>query len=445
MTTFLKPLFTSLKQLKNGVEINSPDRGTFILKGALIACTCDLPARAIITNTIQYNGAFCCVKCLQRGQTAKTGEKGSTHVFSFNSDDPKGLTRTEESVLENSKDALQLRKNGSKQQHVNGIKGRSWFMSLSCFHLVDGIAIDYMHSILLGIQKKLLTLWFSPQYKSKSYNVSLIDKRLLATRPPSVINRMPRNVSDSLKYWKASEFRSFLLFYGVPLLCGILPSIYLQHYILLAHGIFILLKDNITENDLVAAESCLLEFVWKFERLYDLKFETLNFHQLVHLVDQVHNLGGVWTHACFTFEDKIRVILKFIHGPQCIDCQIVTAVSFTQKIPELIADYVNEESGAKPLKEQLTSGYLPKIQERIIDGIYRLGTMISCKIFEDEFEAVTSCLGFPPLSMNCQSFTRIIFKNKILVYGTDHHRLIRRDNSVVKIIDVSETVAFFQI
>ena len=61
---------------------------------------------------------------------AKTGKRGSTHVFSFNSDDTKGPPRTEESVLENSTDTLQLWKNGSKQQHVNGIKGQSWFMSV---------------------------------------------------------------------------------------------------------------------------------------------------------------------------------------------------------------------------------------------------------------------------------------------------------------------------
>ena len=99
---------------------------------------------------------------------------------------------------------------------VNGIKGRLWFMTLSSFYLVQSVAIDYMHGLLLGIQKKLLQLWFTPEFAKEPFSVckdvTILEKRLLAVSPPSAIDRVPRNVSDSLKYWKASKFRSFLLF-----------------------------------------------------------------------------------------------------------------------------------------------------------------------------------------------------------------------------------------
>ena len=115
---------------------------------------------------IQYYGAYCCPKCMQKGETAKTGAngKGSVYVFPFNAVDPKGPRRTDKSILEDAQEAIELRKNSNLDKHVNGIKGRSWFMTLYSFQLVQGVAIDYMHGLLLRIQKKLLQLWFTPEF-----------------------------------------------------------------------------------------------------------------------------------------------------------------------------------------------------------------------------------------------------------------------------------------
>ena len=114
----------------------------------------------------------------------------------------------------------------------------------------------------------------------------------------------------------------------------------------------------------------------------------------------------------FTVEDKIRVILKFIHGSQSIDNQIVTAVSCTQKIPELIEDFANESGDVKNLKDQLSSNYLPKIQEKISENVHRLGKFSHRTLTKEEFCGITEGLGFLPLFTRCSSFTRIIFKKK---------------------------------
>ena len=34
---------------------------------SVIACTCDLPARAIMMNMVQYNGFYGCSHCMQKG------------------------------------------------------------------------------------------------------------------------------------------------------------------------------------------------------------------------------------------------------------------------------------------------------------------------------------------------------------------------------------------
>lgn len=209
MATFLKPFIDSMKILSNGVQCFSPDKGEFLCKGFVLACTADLPARSLLCNSNQFNGAYSCWKCLQKGITAKVG-KGHTHVYPFVPDSPKGPARTCKTIVEDSKKACQTR------TVINGIKGPTWLMLLPNFNILHGICIDYMHGIALGVQKLMLRLWFAPDFSKYSFSFSnlvcVVDKQLSYIRPTLDISRLPRTISSELKYWKASEYRSFLLF-----------------------------------------------------------------------------------------------------------------------------------------------------------------------------------------------------------------------------------------
>lgn len=201
-----------------------------------------------------------------------------------------------------------------------------------------------MHGVLLGIQKLLLKLWLGDTYSKEPFSfrhlVGILDARLNEILPTLEIRRMQRSVSEHLKYWKASELRPFLLFYGAPTLYGILSEDYFQHYLLLVNAIYLLLKDSIIESDLSEAENLLFSFCSSFPAIYMPCFTTMNIHQLLHLVDDVRDLGPLSTHSCFHFEDKNGFILKFINGTQSIDRQILSAVSFIQKLPEICTRYI---------------------------------------------------------------------------------------------------------
>ena len=105
MTLFLKPLTDSLKDLYSGVEVNSADVGVINVKGMLLACTCDLPARAAVTNFNQFNGFYSCAKCLQEGESAykSTRKKGQVTDFPFQPEDPIGPARRSDSVQKDAK------------------------------------------------------------------------------------------------------------------------------------------------------------------------------------------------------------------------------------------------------------------------------------------------------------------------------------------------------
>jgi len=100
-------------------------------------------------------------------------------------------------------------------------------MNLLYFDLIWGFVVDYMHAILLGVAKLHMEYLFDSTKKKcwidMTENISLkdltntIDIRLLSIQPPTGITRTPRSIENCCK-WKASEWRSWLLFYCVPCL-----------------------------------------------------------------------------------------------------------------------------------------------------------------------------------------------------------------------------------
>ena len=124
MTVFLKPAFTELMKLEQGIEVRSPLYDCpFESKVIVLAGTCDLPAKCLVLNTIQFNGSFGCLKCLKPGVTSHIAARRHTHIYPFCSNDPNGPKRSKK---QHHLDARNAMTNGI----TNGIKGPSWLMLL---------------------------------------------------------------------------------------------------------------------------------------------------------------------------------------------------------------------------------------------------------------------------------------------------------------------------
>ena len=437
MWTFLKPHSHSFAALEKGVYVNSPERGQFLCKGILLACTCDLPARCLLCNGMQYNGENGCWKCLQPGQTVKTGVRGHSRAFPYREDDPKGPIRTSDNVKDNGFEAARRQKQGLNRYVVNGVKGPSWLSLLRHFDLVRGMGIDYMHGVLLGVQKLLLSLWFSPAFSKEHFSISSkvekVDERLNQISPTFEVKRLPRSISEHLKYWKASELLSFLLFYGLPTLYGLLPDNYFSHYSLFVNAIFLLLQESISEADLQEADRLLDGFCKSFSNLYQLRFYTLNVHQLLHLVDDVRDLGPLYTHSCFAFEDKNGFLLKLIHGTQFIDSQIISAVSITQKLPELCEKCIPKGSEIDLLYKDLNRGRKSKFRTEILPNIYALSATYQVCLEIVEMNALEKYLGFSCPIERFWAFNRLeITTSSSVICGLAYKRLRKRNCAVVK-------------
>lgn len=141
-----------------------------------------------------------------------------------------------------------------------------------------------------------------PTYSKEPWHISknkltILNKRLSQTKPPYDITRTPRTL-ETIKYWKASEFRAFALYY-FPLLDGILPEPYFSHFANLSYALSVLLQESVPTNCVKDVGVLLEDFVKKVELYYGEKHVKFNIHLLTHLSKSVLDWGCLWATSAF--------------------------------------------------------------------------------------------------------------------------------------------------
>lgn len=232
----LEPIVQTMQQLTTiGMEIPTPS-GMKVIRGKLLFGVFDMPAKVQMLNMKNFNGKYGCPTCLNPGI-----HYARAHIYLPDVD---AAPRTQRSVITSAEEAER------SGDFVQGIKGRS--ILTRCLDIVDGIPVDYMHAVLEGITKWLLRAWFESSNHREPYYIKHhlkdVDRALLNQCPPHEFSRPPRSITKHMKYFKASELRSWLLFYSLPLLLGRLSPLYFHHYALLVCAIHILLKESITNS-----------------------------------------------------------------------------------------------------------------------------------------------------------------------------------------------------
>ncbi|XP_069103099.1 uncharacterized protein [Argopecten irradians] len=349
-----KPFLKSLKPLEtDGIRIQNAD-GTvsntcvFVIGGAA-----DLPPRSLMCNTVQYNGKYECCKCLQPGETLKTSQRGNVHVFPFNVENPEGPSRTHEGILQDINTAL---------------------------------------------------------VENKVKSVEFVDKRLHNIKPPNSISRVPRSIKEHLKHWKASELRSWLLYYSAPVLQDVLAVEYYQHFLLFVHAIYILIQDSVSTNDLSNANELLQHLCCLFAALYGERYMTCIIHQLLHLSRMVYDMGPLWVYSCFPFENANGVLMKLYHGTQSVDQQIARTISIMQFLPHLEIKHIKADTPEMEFIRELKG--IPKRNDKHLqDDFYVVGATNHNRLQQEEIDCLMAHLGHFPFTY--LTFHRIRVGNEI--------------------------------
>lgn len=114
--------------------------------------------------------------------------------------------------------------------------------------LVTSFPLDYMHLVCLGVTHKLISLCQKGPLKTRlgPTFVQNVSSQLteLCPHTPSEINRKQRSLLES-DCWKATEFRTFLLYTAPVCLKGNVPKAMYENFMLFAVAMTIFLSPSL--------------------------------------------------------------------------------------------------------------------------------------------------------------------------------------------------------
>lgn len=185
--------------------------------------------------------------------------------------------------------------------------------------LVSNVPFEYMHLVLLGVTKKLISAWLEGKYavsKLSGRQINIISARLVSCSVycPREFSRRCRSIVD-YKNFKATEFRTFLIYTGPSVIRDVVTQNVYIHFLLLSCAIRILMSDISSNEDILFAKQALRKFVILSENLYGIEFMSYNLHGLLHLADDVQLLGKLDSFSAFDFENYMPEFRNFVRKP----------------------------------------------------------------------------------------------------------------------------------
>lgn len=417
MNIFLKPFVESLKNInsQNGIQWTHPITKEKISSNVVSPLAIvDAPVRADLQGLVNHNGLFGCNICEQKREKNpnENEEKKCKSYFLYNAN-PSDL-RTKESMschVAKVEQLKQAQKNKNKQIDVCGVKYRSVLEEVPFLDMSKFVCPEYMHSVLLGVVLHLTTLWFfikGPWYIGDK--VDQVDNFLMQIKPPDFLQRLPR----SLKYlskWKASELRSWLLFYSPLVLQKFGGTQYYQHWLLLVASIQILLSENISATNLDDAESMLNSFLKDISILYRFKDYRYNIHSLLHLPLTVLRWGPLWAISAFPYENINGFLSKMMHGTKDVGKEIMNTLQLYNSFRSLQLSQkhslsVDNNKLLNRFKDELPLLYSEKLTQKgfvsvDIFGRAKLNNMVlTSQIYDDKLKRKNSFVKFKKSDTN---------------------------------------------
>ncbi|KAE8742490.1 hypothetical protein FOCC_FOCC011956 [Frankliniella occidentalis] len=353
------------------------------------------------------NSLYGCTFCLQKTVRTTSGRRFAGDKF--------GQLRSHESINQDMKIALE---NSHKSDpRSRGVWAPSILQTLEFFDLGQGFAPDYLHAVLLGCVKQHTELLLTRETKKNYWThldvtedirldhvIALVDKEIDKIVVPHCITRLPRGLKDR-ENWKASEWRSWLLFYCLVCLQGQLKKKYLIHLAHLCVAVHILLQKSISPSQLKYAEELLIKYVVLYEHYF--KDVSMNYciHLLPHLVEGVRNFGPLFTHNTFLYEGQNRFLLQLLSSPFCVAKQLAKKYTTFSCLPELCSKLASTEKSAD---------FCASIVGRQLSNFVRSGDTVlvgkgtACTLTDEE----RLCLERHNIAveLNVQNFNRFIHK-----------------------------------
>lgn len=130
------------------------------------------------------------------------------------------------------------------------------------FKMVSQVPLDYLHVVLLGVQKRFVFIWTESSEKLEDIFITKISQRLETLKEflPREFAKKPRSL-EVYRRWKGKEFRGFLLYYSMLVLHGVLDESKYNHFMCLVVAIRILVSKYSSVKLIDYADKLLRYFV----------------------------------------------------------------------------------------------------------------------------------------------------------------------------------------
>lgn len=201
-------------------------------------------------------------------------------------------------------------------------KQLSPLLNLNGFDRVKHVLVgDRMHAIDLGGMRRMLQAWAFGLWGATKWTESEfkdISDHLESLALPSEIHRRLRKLDD-LKYWKATEYSSFLHYAGFVILKDKISHAQYDHFMLYFCAVT-LFSSNAYKRHWNVAGQMMEQFVTDYAKIYGEGYVSSNIHNLLHVHEEVVEFGPLYTIAAYPFENAFQHMKRLLRsGYKCLE------------------------------------------------------------------------------------------------------------------------------
>lgn len=293
---------------------------------------CDAPARQFLKNCKGHTAYHGCEKCYVVGIY-------KNHSMSYQNSNCD--LRTDED----------FRTMSQEEHHRSEIPSP---LSNAGFDMVSSFSLDYLHLVLLGVMKRLFTLWLKKiPHKWSCRMVQDVSSAYvgLKSRVPAEFSRKPRSLKEFERF-KGTELRLFLVYLGPVVMKDFVEGKVYRHFMLLSCAIRILCDPDMVKDDKMTdyAEQLLRKFVDTYQVVYPGSNVVYNVHNLIHLANDVRHNGDLDSSSAFRFENYLGKIKRLVRSGNLPAEQVCGRISELEKTQDRLQSkkFRSDELKIKP-------------------------------------------------------------------------------------------------
>lgn len=252
----------------------------------ILGIIADAPARAFLKCCKHPGGFYACERCETRGLTMNTNIRRK-----------KGQKMTAKRVYPEINSEIKTKKSfrDKKQAKHHQENKDSPLLLLSNFDPVKEVILDLMHLLYAGVMKSLLVdKWTS---RKSITGLKLFELKKLKNQVDLLSSGIPREFQRTnfdlnlVAQWKATQFRFFLHYCGPFILKDLLSRDLFRHFMLLIVACRVFNSSELNTTTTNYAKNLLIHFLNLMPSLYGKDSQVLNYHNFIHVTDDVEYFG----------------------------------------------------------------------------------------------------------------------------------------------------------